>query len=44
MFKYLVTASLRNRVFVLLVAVIIIAYGIVVQRVLPIDVFPDLNK
>jgi HME family heavy-metal exporter len=29
---------------VLLVAVIVVGYGVTVQRSLPVDVFPDLNK
>ena len=44
MFRFLVSASLRSRLIVLLAAVIIVAYGLSVQRELPIDVFPDLNK
>ena len=44
MFRFLVSASLRSRVMVLLVAVIVVGYGLTVQSNLPIDVFPDLNK
>jgi HME family heavy-metal exporter len=44
MFRFLVSASLRSRMIVLLVAVIVVGYGVTVQRSLPVDVFPDLNK
>jgi HME family heavy-metal exporter len=44
MFKFLVTASLRNRLFVLAAALLLIAYGAFMLPRIPIDVFPDLNR
>src|SRR5688572_18769942 len=44
MFNYLVSASLRNRLFVLGAALILVVYGAITLRALPIDVFPDLNR
>jgi HME family heavy-metal exporter len=44
MFNFLVSASLRNRLFVLAATLILIAYGAVTLRTLPVDVFPDLNR
>ncbi len=44
MFNTLVTASLRNRLFVLGAALILVVYGAFTLRSLPIDVFPDLNR
>jgi HME family heavy-metal exporter len=44
MFNILVTGSLRNRLFVLAVAAMLIIYGAITMRALPVDVFPDLNR
>ena len=44
MFNLLVSASLRNRLFVLGAALILVVYGAMTLRTLPIDVFPDLNR
>ncbi len=44
MFNVLVTGSLRNRLFVLAVAAILVIYGALTMRTLPVDVFPDLNR
>src|SRR5688572_10762306 len=44
MFNYLVSASLRNRLFVLGAALLLIVFGVITLRNLPIDVFPDLNR
>ena len=44
MFNLLVTASLRNRLFVLAAALGLVAYGLYVLPSIPVDVFPDLNR
>ena len=44
MFRILVTNSLRNRLFVLAAAIILIAYGSFILPRIPIDVFPDINR
>ena len=44
MFNFLVSASLRNRLFVLAAALLLVVYGAVTLRNLPVDVFPDLNR
>jgi HME family heavy-metal exporter len=44
MFNTLIAASLRNRLFVLAAAVILVVYGAIMLRHLPVDVFPDLNR
>ena len=44
MFRFIVTNSLRNRLFVLAAAIVLIAYGSFILPRIPIDVFPDLNR
>jgi heavy-metal exporter, HME family len=44
MFNWLVTRSLQNRLLVLAVAALLVAFGSFVLPRLPVDVFPDLNK
>src|SRR5215212_7863030 len=44
MFNFLVTNSLKNRLFVLAAALVLIAYGLYVLPRVPVDVFPDLNR
>jgi CzcA family heavy metal efflux pump len=44
MFRILVTNSLRNRLFVLAAAIILIGYGSFILPRIPIDVFPDINR
>ena len=44
MFNLLVSGSLRNRLFVLATATILVIYGVFTLRTLPVDVFPDLNR
>ncbi|OCK62366.1 efflux RND transporter permease subunit [Bradyrhizobium sp. LMTR 3] len=44
MFSLLVSASLRNRLFVLALAGLLVVLGAYTARQLPVDVFPDLNR
>src|SRR4029450_6063986 len=44
MFTFLVSASLRNRLFVLAMAAVLVLLGAYTARQLPVDVFPDLNR
>jgi HME family heavy-metal exporter len=44
MFNFLVTQSLRNRLFVLAIAAVMVIYGAFTVTKLPVDVFPDLNR
>src|SRR5215213_2843994 len=44
MFNFLVATSLRNRLFVMAAAIIVMAYGAFTLPRIPIDVFPDLNR
>jgi HME family heavy-metal exporter len=44
MFNLLVSASLRNRLFVLATALVLVVYGAYVLPRVPVDVFPDLNR
>ena len=44
LFGALVHASLRNRLFVLVAAVVLVAYGGFELARMPVDVFPDLNR
>ncbi|MDX2264763.1 MAG: efflux RND transporter permease subunit [Hyphomicrobiales bacterium] len=44
MFNFLVNVSLRNRLFVIAAAVLLVAYGSFILPRIPVDVFPDLNK
>jgi len=43
-FNTLVSASLRNRIFVLAAALMLVAYGSFILPRIPVDVFPDLNR
>jgi len=44
MFTFLVTQSLRNRMLVVVLAIILMGYGAFTAMRLPVDVFPDLNR
>src|SRR3954465_10643252 len=44
MFNSLVSNSLKNRLFVLAAAIVLVAYGLYVLPRVPVDVFPDLNR
>jgi CzcA family heavy metal efflux pump len=44
MFNWIVRYSLRNRLFVLAVAALMMVYGALTAWRTPVDVFPDLNK
>ncbi|MDH4391421.1 MAG: efflux RND transporter permease subunit [Aquabacterium sp.] len=44
MFNWIVRTSLHNRLFVLAVAALLMAYGALTAWRTPVDVFPDLNK
>lgn len=44
MFNFLVTQSLKNRLFVLAIAAVLMIYGAFTITRLPVDVFPDLNR
>ncbi|MGD9954093.1 MAG: efflux RND transporter permease subunit, partial [Burkholderiales bacterium] len=44
MFNWIVRYSLRNRLLVLAVAALLMAYGAMTAWRTPVDVFPDLNK
>ena len=44
MFNWIVQHSLSNRLFVLAIAALVTAYGVMTALQTPVDVFPDLNK
>ena len=44
MLNTLIRYSLKNRIFILLMAGSMMAYGLWVGSNLPVDVFPDLNR
>jgi heavy-metal exporter, HME family len=44
MFSWIVNTSLRNRLMVMVIALILMVYGGVTAWQMPVDVFPDLNK
>ncbi|MBJ6611727.1 MAG: efflux RND transporter permease subunit [Candidatus Thiothrix moscowensis] len=44
MFNAIINVSLKQRLFVLMGAILLLLYGLFTLRQLPVDVFPDLNK
>ena len=44
MFTWLLSFSLKNRLIVILVGVVVMCYGAFSLQQMPVDVFPDLNK
>ncbi|WP_145109833.1 efflux RND transporter permease subunit [Cereibacter sediminicola] len=44
MFNFLVTQSLKSRLFVIAAAIVLVLYGALTAQRLPVDVFPDLNR
>ncbi len=44
MFSLIVRQSLRNRLFILAAATLLVVYGSLILPRMPIDVFPDLNR
>lgn len=44
MFEYIVNTSLKQRLIVVGVSLLLVIYGALTVRQMPVDVFPDLNK
>ncbi|MDE2402717.1 MAG: efflux RND transporter permease subunit [Burkholderiales bacterium] len=44
MFDILIHSSLKQRLIVLVVSMLLVLYGVLTVRQMPVDVFPDLNK
>src|SRR6476660_9711275 len=44
MFTFIVSQSLKNRTLILVAALVLVVFGILTARKLPVDVFPDLNR
>ncbi len=44
MFQFLVSQSLKNRIFVVAIAAALVVWGALAATRLPVDVFPDLNR
>ncbi|MEY3201123.1 MAG: hypothetical protein RIR70_673 [Pseudomonadota bacterium] len=44
MFKFLLEASLNNRLLVMIASVVLMVWGAQILSRMPVDVFPDLNK
>ena len=44
MFDFIIHTALRQRLIVLGVSLLLIIYGAITLRSMPVDVFPDLNK
>ena len=44
MFQWIIHTSLRQRLIVLAASLLLVVYGLMSIRQMPVDVFPDLNK
>jgi HME family heavy-metal exporter len=44
MFDFIIHAALKQRLIVIGVSLLLIIYGVITLRQMPVDVFPDLNK
>ncbi|MFZ6819765.1 efflux RND transporter permease subunit [Undibacterium sp. Ji22W] len=44
MFQFIIHTSLRQRLIVLAASLLLLVYGLISMRQMPVDVFPDLNK
>src|SRR5215813_2768505 len=44
MLNHIIALSLRNRLFVLVAACVVVVFGVYQLRRMPVDVFPDLNR
>jgi HME family heavy-metal exporter len=44
MFDFIIHSSLRQRLLVIGTSLLLIIYGVLTVRQMPVDVFPDLNK
>ena len=44
MFQFIIQTSLRQRLIVMAASLLLIVYGLISVRQMPVDVFPDLNK
>ena len=44
MLNWIILFSLKNRVIVMIGALVVMVYGVIQLREMPVDVFPDLNR
>ncbi len=44
MFDFIINTSLKQRLIVLSLSLLLVVYGVLTVRKMPVDVFPDLNK
>ena len=44
MFDFIIHTSLKQRAIVLGISLLLVIYGVLTVRKMPVDVFPDLNK
>lgn len=44
MFDFIINTSLKQRLIVLSLSLLLVVYGVLIVRQMPVDVFPDLNR